>query len=185
MVRHFKCTLRKLGYNDEMTNFSVRHCFSCGNSAVIRFVEGRDRHICSICDLVLYQNPHPAAAVLLVREDRVLLVKRGMEPRKGLWAFPGGFQEVNETPEQAARRELHEETGLIVGKLQLFDLIYNDLNPLKPVNVAIFLAREAEGHLLPGDDVSDASFFPMNTLPALAFNYIPDCLQRLAVPASV
>lgn len=145
------------------------------------FIEGRYRHVCSLCKLVLYQNPSPAAAVLLVQQERVLLVKRAMEPQQGLWALPAGFQEVGETPEQAARREMHEETGLIAGKLRLFDLVYNDCNPLKPVNVAVFLAEQAEGQLTPGDDVSDAAFFPLNQLPTrLAFDYIPQCLKRLS-----
>lgn len=163
-----------------MINQTIRHCFSCGNSALVRFVEGRDRHTCSACDLVLYQNPSPAAAVLLVQQGRILLVKRAMEPQKGLWALPAGFQELNETPEAAARREMQEETGLVAGKLHLFDLVYNDHNLLKPVNVAVFLAESAKGELKPGDDVSEAGFFPLHQLPSrLAFHYIHDCLNRL------
>lgn len=146
---------------------------------MVRFLEGRDRHVCSLCSIILYQNPSPAAAVLLVRDNRVLLVKRALEPKKDCWAFPAGFQELDETPESAARRELAEETGLVVGQLQLFDLIYNDFVTHKPVNVAIFLATEAQGTLTPGDDVSEAGFFPINQLPSrLAFNYIHGCLER-------
>jgi 8-oxo-dGTP diphosphatase len=171
-------------YNSRMINSSVRHCFSCGNSAMTRFIEGRDRQICSVCGIVLYQNPYPASAVLLVQNGRILLVKRGMEPQKGLWALPAGYQEHDETPEQAARREMHEETGLMAGKLQLFDLVYNDFNPYRPINVAVFLTEEAEGVLTPGDDVTEAGFFPLNQLPTqLAFNYIPHCLKRLALTA--
>lgn len=163
-----------------MTNPSVRHCFSCGNIAIIRFTEGRDRSVCSVCNLILYQNPHPAAAVLLVQQNRILLVKRALEPQQGFWALPAGYQEADETPEAAARREMHEETGLIAGKLQLFDLVYNDQTPHKPVNVAVFIATAAEGKLTPGDDVSEAGFFPLDQLPhPLAFNYINRCLQRL------
>ena len=159
---------------------SIKHCFSCGHPAFTRFVEGRDRRICEVCSLVLYQNPSPAAAVLLVQENQVLLVKRAMAPQKGLWALPAGFQELDETPESAARREMYEETGLTAGKLQLLDLVYNDYYPHKPVNVAIFFAEHAQGQLTPGDDVSEAGFFPLDQLPAtLAFNYIHQCLKRL------
>ena len=165
---------------------TIKHCYSCGGSAIIQFLEGRDRHICSACSLILYQNPSPAAAVLLVRDNRVLLVKRAMEPKKDCWAFPAGFQEIDETPESAARRELEEETGLIAGKLQLFDLIYNDFLTHKPVNVAIFLAENAHGTLTPGDDVSEAGFFPFDQLPQqLAFHYIHNCLQRLSTQFAI
>jgi len=164
----------------------IRHCFSCGNLAVVRFVDGRERYMCGVCEQVIYQNPSPAAAVMLVQAGRVLLVKRGVEPQKGRWGLPAGFQELDETPEQAARREMHEETGLMPGKLQLFDLAFNNHNPHKPVNVAIFMAQEAEGALQPGDDVAEVNFFPIHQLPTdLAFHYIHDCLRRLPFPSSI
>ncbi len=163
-----------------MTNLETRHCFSCGGKAITRFVEGRNRHTCESCNNILYANPSPASAVLLIQQGRILLVKRALEPQKGFWALPAGFQESDETPEAAARREMYEETGLIAGKLQLFDLVYNDHNPLKPVNVAVFLAEEAQGNPVAGDDVSELGFFPVDQLPQrLAFNYIQECLIRL------
>ena len=163
-----------------MSKQTINHCYACGGAAVIQFLEGRHRHVCSLCATILYQNPSPAAAVLLVRDNQVLLVKRALEPKKDCWAFPAGFQELDETPESAARRELQEETGLIAGKLQLFDLIYNDFVTHKPVNVAIFLAEEAHGTLTAGDDVCEAKFFAFDQLPSpLAFHYIHGCLQRL------
>lgn len=168
-----------------MTEFYIRYCFSCGNIANTRFIEGRCRQVCNACETILYQNPSPAAAVLLVKNDAVLLVKRALEPQKGLWALPAGFQEFDETPEEAASREMQEETGLTPHNLRLFDLIYNNSVPHKPVNVAVFLADDAHGTLTPGDDVSAAEFFSLNQLPdELAFRYINSCLQRLS-PLSI
>lgn len=168
-----------------MTESNIKHCFSCGNIAHIRFIEGRRRHVCGACGMILYQNPSPAAAVLLVNNGRILLVKRALEPQKGSWALPAGFQEFDETPEQAARREMQEETGLTPENLRLFDLVYNDCVPYKPVNVAVFFTENAHGSLIPGDDVSEAQFFPLDQLPTeLAFPYIHSCLQRL-VPVSI
>lgn len=165
-----------------MTESNIKHCFSCGNFAQIRFIEGRERHVCRVCDMILYQNPSPAAAVLLINNGRILLVKRALEPQKGLWALPAGFQEFDETPEQAACREMQEETGLTPESLRLIDLVYNDCVPHKPVNVAVFFAENAHGSLTPGDDVSEAQFFPLDQLPTkLAFRYIHLCLQRLAL----
>lgn len=163
-----------------MLNHAILHCSACGKPTQERFLEGRNRLVCDICGMIAYQNPNPASAVLLIEENRVLLVKRAMEPQKGTWALPAGFQEMDETPEQAARRELHEETGLIVGKLSLFDLVYHDSLTHKPVNVAIYLAHEYQGKLVAGDDVCEALFFPLGQLPQnLGFDYIQRCLSRL------
>ncbi len=163
-----------------MQNPTPRHCSLCGTSMQLRFLEGRNRLACTVCGDIAYQNPSPAAGVLFVKENKLLLVKRSEEPKKGYWALPAGFQEIDESPEEAARREMHEETGLTVGHLELFDLVYNDINIFKPVNMAVFLAREAIGTLSAGDDVCEAAFFPLNKLPyKIAFAQIDQYLQRL------
>jgi 8-oxo-dGTP diphosphatase len=169
-----------------MIDYRIKHCYDCGHLAVTSFTEGKNRRVCTVCQLILYENPHPASSVLFIKGDQILLVKRALEPKKGLWALPGGYQEIDETPEQAARREMHEETGLKPGKLALFDLVYNDHSPDKPVNVAVYLTQEAEGQLQAGDDVSEAAFFPLNELPhPLAFHYIYDSLKKLTPSALV
>ncbi len=163
-----------------MKNPRPQHCSLCGIAMHIRFLEGRNRLVCDVCGNIAYQNPSPAAGVLLVKENKLLLVKRSEEPKKGYWALPAGFQEIDESPEEAARREMHEETGLTVGHLELFDLVYNDVNMLKPVNMAVFLAREAAGTLSAGDDVCEAAFFPLSRLPnKIAFSQIDRYAQRL------
>lgn len=169
-----------------MQNSTPRHCSLCGTSMQLRFLEGRDRLACGACGDIAYQNPSPAAGVLLVKENKLLLVKRSEEPKKGYWALPAGFQEIDESPEEAARREIHEETGLTVGHLELFDLVYNDFNRLKPVNMAVFLAREAVGALSAGDDVYEAAFFPLNRLPYnIAFSQIDQYVQRLQLTSYI
>lgn len=61
---------------------------------------------------ILYINPKIVVGAILERDGRVLLVRRGIEPRIGFWTFPGGFMEVDETVEECAQRETLEETGL-------------------------------------------------------------------------
>lgn len=160
-----------------------KYCSFCGSLLRESFLEGRSRQHCSQCSLIAYQNPNPASAVLLIHDQQVLLVKRALEPKKGCWALPAGFQEWDETPEQAARRELFEETGLQLGKLELLDLVYNGFDNFKPVNLAIFYGKFSGGQLKPGDDVSDAAFFPIDNLPNnLGFDYIPKCLSLIFAP---
>ncbi|MBS0352120.1 MAG: NUDIX hydrolase [Proteobacteria bacterium] len=166
-----------------MIDDRIKHCYSCGHIAQTLFTEGKNRRVCSVCQLILYENPNPASSVLFIKENQILLVKRALEPRKDLWALPGGYQELDETPEQAAKREMYEETGLKSDKMVLFDLFYNDQSD-KPVNVAVFFTQDAQGQLQAGDDVSDVAFFPINNLPdPLAFHYIYHCLKKLsAIP---
>ena len=92
-----------------------RHCPACGAETRPRTTEGRDRDACPACGRVWYENAKPCATVVV--EDaagRVLLVRRAIEPFKGLWNLPGGFLEADEHPEDGARREALEETGLEV-----------------------------------------------------------------------
>ncbi|WP_297372266.1 NUDIX hydrolase [Acidocella sp.] len=65
------------------------------------------------------KHPRPGVGVILMRDDEVLLIRRAKPPGAGLWSLPGGKQELGETAEAAARRELFEETGLTCGPLTL------------------------------------------------------------------
>jgi ADP-ribose pyrophosphatase YjhB (NUDIX family) len=102
-------------------------------------------------------------------KDRVLLVKRSVEPKKGFWCLPGGFMELDETPEQAALRELKEETGL-AGKIDM--LLGVSANPSALYHTVLmvgYLVKSYSGSLIAGDDAEDASYFHYNELPEIAF----------------
>ena len=98
-----------------------RFCAQCGHTLEVRAVEDhRVRPVCPACGFIVYLNPPIAAGVIAARIDgKIALVVRGEEPGKGLWGLPAGFMEIDETVEQAARRECFEETGLT---LELGDL---------------------------------------------------------------
>jgi 8-oxo-dGTP diphosphatase len=126
-----------------------------------------------------------AVSVAVLRGDRVLLVKRGQAPSRGLYAFPGGRVEPGETLEGAARRELFEETGLEAG----------DLSPLVSVliegeianyDLQVFAGGYAGGEPLAADDAEEAAFFTLLELEQLALteSVLQIARKILAPPAS-
>jgi 8-oxo-dGTP diphosphatase len=132
--------------------------------------EGRRRLYCRQCDRILYENPLPAtAAVVLNDGNSLLLVKRAMEPARGEWCLPGGFVELDETPEQGVLRELHEETGL-KGKVDRLINVVPEQSPLYgPLIIIGYQVSPQEGRLKAGDDAAAAKYFPLHSLPPLAF----------------
>jgi ADP-ribose pyrophosphatase YjhB (NUDIX family) len=91
-------------------------CSRCAGPLSERLLETEDRSrlVCEACGHVHYLNPRPVAGVIVHRAGRVLLARRGIEPRYGAWTFPGGFVEMDERVEETAVREAREEVGLDV-----------------------------------------------------------------------
>ena len=87
-------------------------CPICGTTLQMGMIEGKERKYCPECDFVDYKNPLPVALAIAVKDKDFLLIKRGLPPRKGMWASPSGFIEIGETAEDACLRELKEETGV-------------------------------------------------------------------------
>lgn len=100
----------------------MKFCPQCGSAINIVIPEGdnRERHVCSACDSIHYQNPRIIAGCIPVWEDKVLLCKRAINPRKGYWTLPAGFMELDETTEQAAIRETLEEAEAVVKTDELY-----------------------------------------------------------------
>lgn len=116
--------------------------------------------------------PMVGIGTVMLRPGAVLLVRRARPPALGQWSIPGGAQELGETAEQAARRELLEETGLVAGALSLVanvDSIHPDPDGRIRFHYTIldFATLWQGGDPVPGDDVSDAAFFGFADLPAL------------------
>lgn len=107
--------------------------------------------------------PRVGIGIVLLRRDEVLLVRRGRPPAEGQWSLPGGAQELGETAEACARRELFEETGLQAGPLHMVahvDSIHRDEDGRVRYHYTIldFAAHYEDGELKAGDDVSDAEW---------------------------
>jgi len=139
-----------------------------------------------------YKYPRPAVTadcVVITKEadPKVLLIQRGFEPYKGCWAFPGGFMNMDETIEQCAIRELEEETGL---KLELKDLtlvgVYSTVNrdPRgRTMSVAFQVEIDSPLQVKGSDDATNAQWWPLSSLPQLAFDHDEIMQDALAANA--
>lgn len=112
----------------------------------------------------------PAVSVALVRAGKVLLVKRGRPPVKGLYAFPGGRVEPGEDWAEAARRELLEETGLRVERLEFIEEIVTQPEPASSMpsfRLRVFAGEDGGGEPAADDDAEEAAFFTLAELERL------------------
>jgi len=143
-------------------------------------VAGRARPACAACGYVHYQNPASAAAgVVFNGNGELLLVRRAIEPFRDHWALPAGYQEIDEAPEEAVRREVLEEAGVAVEVLGLLDLLHVR-DPRKPANVAVFLCQARGGEAQAGAEESAAAWFRLSALPEpIGFDNYERILARL------
>ena len=113
--------------------------------------------------------------VIFTYEDwalKVLLVRRGLEPYKGEWAFPGGFLKTNETAVEGAIRELKEETALETSAIRELGVFSDvDRDPRERVITIAYYALIKPSDVVGGDDAEEARWFPVNELPSLAFDH--------------
>ena len=149
---------------------NLKYCSNCSELNSFGFKEGSNRYYCMKCNIVHYQNPKPTATLICPDNNEILLVKRAFEPAKGAWSLPGGFMELNETPEDAAVRELKEETNLygsvvkLLGHCSHFNSVFGDI-----LLLGMEMKIDNWKTLKAGDDASEAAFFNFKDYPPLAF----------------
>ncbi len=112
-----------------------------------------------------YTNRGVSIDAVIIKDNKVLLIQRGVEPNKGFWGTPGGYVGWDESAEKAAIREVREETNFKATNPKLVG-IFSDPNrhPQQVINI-VFLFQNIEGELQKGDDATDAKWFDLDTLP--------------------
>lgn len=155
-------------------------CPICGTTLQIGMIEGKERKYCPKCDFVDYRNPLPVALAIAVKDKDFLLIKRGLPPRKGMWASPSGFIEIGETAEEACLRELKEETGVsgeivkLVGVVRREDKeVYGDML------IVEYLVKVANEELNPGSDVENVRFFSVGELPHYYLDLFKEVIEEV------
>lgn len=120
-------------------------CLQCGASAnyAIPTNDSRERLICPVCQYIHYENPKMVCGTLAVHNNKILLCRRAIEPRFGLWTLPAGFMENGETMQQGAVRETLEEANATAINARLYCLF--DLPNLGQIH-AMYLANLQDGH---------------------------------------
>ena len=153
----------------------VKFCPHCGSPLASRELEGYQRPACPACGWIYYEDPKVAVAVLVGRDGRLLLNRRAIDPGLGAWSFPSGYVNRGERLEEAAAREVQEETGLEVEIGGLFG-VYSERG--NPVVLVVYTAGRVVGEPAAGPEVSEVGWFAPDELPPLAFPHDAGTIAR-------
>ena len=144
---------------------TLNYCSRCGTELTFGEIEGEDRQRlgCPSCGHIAYVNPRLVVTTIPINDaGEIVLLRRGIEPGRGLWAQPGGFLEVDETVTEAAVRETLEETGLIVEPGEIVGL-YSRLEAA--VVVLAFEARVVRGSYRLNTEALEIQAFRPDAIP--------------------
>jgi len=147
----------------------ANYCPVCGTKLKLRERTGAIRPVCPHCDHTVYFDPKVAVAVCILQDDKILLIRRGNEPMRHLWAMPAGFMDYDEDPQAAARREVLEETGLEVHIDRLLDVFHTPNDGGMANIVIVYAASITGGRMQTDDDADDVAWFRREDVPEVAF----------------
>jgi ADP-ribose pyrophosphatase YjhB (NUDIX family) len=143
----------------------MSYCSECAHAMEEREAFGRPRPVCPRCGFVAFQSAKVVAGALVVRDGALLMTRRAHNPGYGLWDLPAGYMEADERLEEAAAREVREETGLEVRLGSQLGAYSSG----RGIVLVIFLAEETGGTLQLSAESLELDFFPPDALPPLAF----------------
>jgi ADP-ribose pyrophosphatase YjhB (NUDIX family) len=158
----------------------IKHCKNCGMAVVYRLPDDGDtkqRAVCTACTTIHYENPLNVVGTVPYWGDKVLLCKRNIEPRWGMWTLPAGFMELGESTAQGAARETVEEAGAEFEMEGLFTV----LNVPRVGQVHLFYrAKLLSDQFNPGVETIEARLYAEHEIPweELAFKTVRETLER-------
>jgi ADP-ribose pyrophosphatase YjhB (NUDIX family) len=157
----------------------MNYCSQCGAPVSQRIPDGDNRHryVCETCGAIHYQNPRMVVGCLPEWGDKILLCRRAIEPRLGLWTVPAGFMENGESTAEGAARETLEEAGARVEIIDLYSLI--SLPDIDQVYL-LFRARLLDLNFAPGEESLEVRLFSEAEIPwsELAFRTVDATLKQ-------
>jgi len=144
----------------------IRFCTQCGGALEKQWIAADERYrlVCVGCREICYQNPRLLVTSLIVWRSRLLLVQRAYAPEAGLWAPPSGFVEQGETLEQAATREVREETGVVIDEASLDLHLVTSIPRISEVYIG-FRGQIDEASIQPRGEALAAGFFDEHSVP--------------------
>lgn len=158
---------------------AINYCSSCGGTISLRVPPGDNlpRHVCDACGVIHYRNPRLVVGTLPVWQDRVLLCRRAIEPRRGLWTLPAGFMENGETLADAALRETREEANASIELGAMLTLI--SVPHVNQVH-AVYRATLLDTGFAAGDETLEVRLFGEDEIPwdEIAFKTIAMTLRH-------
>lgn len=161
------------------TRIVMKFCSNCGAPVAVRVPPGDTlpRHVCDNCHTIHYQNPHLVVGCIPEWEDRILLCRRGIEPRHGLWTVPAGYMENGETTFQGAIRETLEEANARV-EIGMLYALYN-IPHINQVYM-LFRARLLDADVKPGVETLEVKLLTEQEIPwdEIAFASVRNTLQH-------
>lgn len=153
-------------------------CPVCGHRLKSSKIKDNEppRSLCPSCGFIHYLDPKVVACSILEMEDKIVLLRRGIDPQKGKWVVPGGYVDRGEAVETAAMRETEEECGLKTRIKNILGVYSYSGN----IHVVIFFVAEyISGQLISGDETVEAKLFSESQIPwkNLAFRSTKDALR--------
>lgn len=156
---------------------SWNYCSDCGQKLIKRTERGgQERPFCDPCQRFFYDDPKVAAGCIVSHQNRLLLVKRAIEPSYGLWTFPGGYVDRGETVPAAAAREVLEESGI---RTQVDDLLGVYSYPGRPIVVVVYTGRALNSDFSMDEETLECAWLEPDEIPweQLAFPSTRDAFQ--------
>jgi len=160
-------------------SIAMNYCSACGTPVTKKIPTGdnRLRFVCDSCQTIHYHNPKIVAGCIPEWDGKILLCRRAIEPKSGLWTFPAGFMEIGESTEQAAVRETFEEAEAQVERISLFAVL-----SLPHIGQAylVFRGPMHSPNFGAGEESLEVQLFSLSAIPwdEIAFPVVKDALRR-------